>query len=376
MWQTSLAREPIRPRGFRTPIRPSLILEYAVHVVRPATLLPVSRVARTASIVLLLCGPLSAWVAGQPPPPSFLGEADAARIDSLRHASIARVEKGRGGRSLAFKVTLDDGTQGYFKPKQSFSAAHWYSEVAAYYLDRELDLGRVAPTTGRSFAWSELAAAARNDPRVEELHIEPGGRIEGAFIWWIPGGLERLKLGRHWERWVRVQPSLPVTPYQRPVDLRADLNGRPGVREATDPTRPLARAPDPPERAAELSDLIVFDYLVQNVDRWGGNFTNVRTRGRGGPLIYLDNGAGFWLGDQRLSLMERRLRALQRFRRKTVDAVRGLDVDRLADRLRSDPLGPVLNERQLDGLRQRRKAVLAHVDRMISRFGEREVLAW
>jgi len=307
---------------------------------------------------------------------AFLEHPDHERIEALRTAEIAGVNKGKGGRSLAFQITLTDGTRGYFKPKQTFSAAHWYSEIAAYYLDRELGMGRVPPTTGRRFRWSELRAAAGKDPRVSELGIEKDGTVKGAFIWWIPERLERVRLGRGWERWVRVQKSLPVTPYQRPVDYRADLNRRPGIREATDPSRPIAKTPDIDARPAELSDLIVFDYLTQNVDRWGGDFTNVRSRGKGGPLIYLDNGAGFWLGQQRLGLMEARLKALQRFRRSTIDALRALKIDRFASRLRQDPLAPVLNEKQLAGLEQRRRAVLGHVDAMVDRFGEARVFAW
>jgi hypothetical protein len=114
----------------------------------------------------------------------------------------------------------------------------------------------------------------------------------------------------------------------------------------------------------------------QNVDRWGGDFTNVRTRGAGGPLVYLDNGAGFWLGEQRLGLMEARLQALQRFRRSTIEAIRALDIDAFAKRLASDPLAPVLNEKQLDGLRQRRQAVLDHAEGLVARFGEAAVFPW
>ena len=324
---------------------------------------------------------LACWLAfvsahASVPTPSFLGQPDAERIESLRTQPIAEVERGRGGRSLAFKITLADGTQGYFKPKQTFSAAHWYSEVAAYYLDRELGLGRVPPTTGRTFRWSELRAAAGGDSRVSELRISPDGTLQGAFIWWIPEPLKRIRMGRTWERWIRVQRTLPITPYQRPVDYRSDLRGRPGIREAIDPSRPLATEPDREHRPAELSDLIVFDYLTQNVDRWGGDFTNVRSRGTGGPLVYLDNGAGFWLGEQRLGLMEARLKALQRFRRSTVEAVRAFDLNRFREALQSDPLAPVLTEKQLDGVAQRQRAVLGHVDAMVARFGESRVLAW
>ena len=328
--------------------------------------------AFTLLVALFAARPGSA----EAPEPAFLGEPDGVRIASLRESPIAEVKKGKGGRSLAFRITLEDGTKGYFKPKQTFSAAHWYSEVAAYYLDRALGFGRVPPTTGRRFGWDELKGAAGNDDRVAELGIEPDGTLKGAFVWWIPEPLKRLRMGRQWERWVRVQRTLSITPYQRPVDYRADLNRRPGVREATDPSRPLAKSPDTETRPAELSDLIVFDYLTQNVDRWGGDFTNVRTRESGGPLIYLDNGAGFWLGEQRLGLMEARLRALQKFRRSTVEAVRALDVDAFARRLVRDPLAPVLTEKQLEGLRQRRQALLDHVESLVARYGEAAVLAW
>jgi len=334
------------------------------------------QVLRIVPILPLLTLLWSLPGASQAPLGPFLAQTDARVIEALQTADISEVTKGRGGRSLAFKITLVDGTRGYFKPEQTFSAAHWYSEVAAYYLDRELGLGRVPPTTGRRIQWTELKEAAGHDARVTELTIAPDGSVRGAFIWWVPEPLKRIRMGRHWERWLRVQDSLPITPYQRPVDYRADLNHRPGVREATDPGRPIARAPDTEERPAELSDLIVFDYLTQNVDRWGGDYTNVRSRGPGGPLIFLDNGAGFWLGEQRLGLLEARLKALQRFRRSTIEAVRKLDIERFAARLQGDPLAPVLNEKQIAGLAQRRRAVLQHVDTMIARFGETQVLAW
>jgi hypothetical protein len=74
--------------------------------------------------------------------------------------------------------------------------------------------------------------------------------------------------------------------------------------------------------------------------------------------------------------MEARLKAVQRFRRSTVEAVRSLDIERLSARLSADPLAPVLNEKQLDGLAQRKRALLEHVDAMIARFGEARAVPW
>ena len=293
----------------------------------------------------------------------FLGEPDWPMRLALARGEIAEIENGRGGRSLAFKITLADGTKGYYKPEQSFSAAHWYGEVASYYLDRELGLERAIPTIGRALPWEPLRAVAGSDRRVDEVTVQPDGTVRGAFIWWVDGGLEPIAPGTGWERWVRVAGALAVTPYQRPIGWSRGERADDG---------PPTGEPDVPSRPAELSDMILFDYLTTNVDRWGGSFTNVRTRGAGGPLVYLDNGAGFTAGPTaRIPLMDARLEALQRFRRSTVGAIRGLEVARLRERMARDPLAPVLTDRHFEQLAERRRHLLEHVAAVEARFGDR-----
>jgi hypothetical protein len=212
--------------------------------------------------------------------------------------------------------------------------------------------------------WAPLREAAGGDERVDEVIVQEDGTVRGAFIWWIPERLERLSAGRAWDKWVRVEPQLLISPFQRPRDWR-DANV---VTEG----EPAADEPDTAERAGELSDMIVFDYLTTNVDRWGGNFQNVRTRGEGGPLIYLDNGAGFTAGPRgaRVPLMDARLHAIQRFRRNTLARLRQLDRDRLERRMADDPLAPILTDRHLDDLFERRDHVLEHAAAMETEFGE------
>jgi hypothetical protein len=261
----------------------------AAHASKPGTALPdwVHSAVRHPVTV----SPREAETRDVPPPaaPSpavtgFLGSDERAIRESLRSADIVTIEKGHGGRSLSFKIALADGTVGYFKPEQTFSAAHWFSEVAAYYLDRALGFGRVPPALGRRFAWAPLRAAAGGDRRVSEIRPSTDGTVRGAFLWWIPGGLSPIRLGRAWERVVRIEGALGRTPYDRPAM----------VRDGTAGSEQGAMRELPPERASELSDLLIFDYLVQNVDRWGGDFTNVRARANDGPMVFLDNGAGFW----------------------------------------------------------------------------------
>ena len=313
---------------------------------------------------------------------AFFDLPDAPLREAMTSQGIKRVERGRGGRSLGFKITLTDGTKAYFKAEQTFSAANWFGEVAAYHLDRMLGLGRVPCVVSREFLWAELVGAAGNDVRKSEVIVRDG-KVRGAFVAWVAGELTALKQEPGWERWVRVKywPSTSVTPFQRPavwkkqLDLAREQGDDWRTKEERFRRRNLRPEPDRADRPSELSDLIVFDYLTRNLDRWGGDNANVLVRGRSAPLVFLDNGAGFEPGEPRPSLMEARLHAVQRFRRSTIDAVRAFDMARYQERLQSEPVQPVLSASQIDALAQRRQGLLDWVAEMQKVHGE-AIWAW
>jgi len=350
---------------------------------------------------------------GDPPPEGLRGGGwyfevpDGDLRERLATQPIREVKRGYGGRSVAFKITLEDGTQGYYKPEQRFSAAHWWAEVAAYHLDRALGLHRTPPVVSRRLPWATLRAAAPEDARFSEVIVGEDRTVRGCFSFWVPDRLVSMRVGRGWERWVRVQtwPAGAVSPFQRPRVYMEQLAARRGGADAgttpgaaaprpgtstdesglaftTDAAAnerndegtelPLAPArPDDPERAAELSDLLVFDYLTQNTDRWGGGNANVLTRGPGGRIVFLDNAAGFPdTPNDTNGLMEARLRVLQRFRGRTIAALRALDIAQLARRMESEPLAPILSARQLAQLETRRRTLLERVAAMEARFGD------
>jgi len=292
----------------------------------------------------------------------FFGVDDSALRSSLATQPVSSIHKGGGGRSLGFKIALEDGTMGYFKPEQTIHFTHWWAELGAYYLDRELGFGRVPPAVGRRFDWGRLQLYAQTDPRLAEMRPRANGTIRGAFIAWVHEGPVSLPLGRDWEKWVRIDGPIARTPYVPPTfQVRGIV---PNVRfDAPD-------VADDARRPAELSDLLVWDYLIQNADRWGTENANVRTRGRGGPLMFFDNGAGFWPTEQRMPIMERRLTEVQRFRRSTVDALRRFDVAHFRQRIGKDPLAPILDDVMIGGVETRIGVVLEHVDAMRARYGE------
>jgi hypothetical protein len=308
----------------------------------------------------------------------FLGKPEKSILDRLSSGAIARVRRSSVGRSVAFKITLRDGTEGYYKPEQTFSSANWYAELAAYYLDRALGLDRVPPVVSRRLPWSRLRSCTRNKTRFDEVKVADNGTVRGAFIWWLPKRLKELRTDPGWENWIRVEPwqAWRITPFQRPSLYTEELQAwrRHG---GNSPKLFFQQVPEPdqPGRAAELSDMIVFDYLTLNIDRWGGDNANVLTYGGQKRLIFLDNGAGFSPGPPKRGLMEDRLRVLQRFRRSTIEALRSFDIERFGFTLERDRLAPLLADSDLKALEIRRQALLARVDELQKNLGG-EVLAW
>jgi hypothetical protein len=310
---------------------------------------------------------------------SFFGERDDAPLrEALLNGRIKSVEKGRGGRSLGFKLMLDNGEQAYFKADQTFSAANWFGEVASYHLDRMLGIGRVPMVVSRTFPWAVLAPAAGKDVRKAEVIVRGTGDVQGALVSWVKGPrLMPLPHQPGWERWVRVQhwSSGAISPFQRPAVWKQQITMGAISKDERERRRRLRPEPDREDRAAELSDLIVFDYLTRNQDRWGGENANVLIRGLHGPLVFLDNGASFEPGDPRPGLMEARIHTLQRFRRRTIAAVRAFDIERFRARLATEPVQPVLSEAQVAGLVMRRDALLQWVAETESEHGE-AIWAW
>ena len=272
----------------------------------------------------------------------FLGGDDEAILRRICDAPIERIERNRGGSTISFRVFFAGGQRGLFKPQQRAEVANYRAELAAYRMSRLLGLGRVPPACGRAVPREQLqrVADASGDAefsrRVMTELLGRGELVPGALLYWVPGGLEAVP-------------------------------GNEDYRALLDASRPLL--PERTTLAAELSNLILFDFLNDNVDRWsGGNVLRQRATGATppGPMLYMDNGASFSALHDGLGARPQdqaaRLDAVQRFSHGFVRALRGMTEETLRAAMASDPLGPCLSDLQVRAVLARRDRIIRHVD--------------
>lgn len=230
----------------------------------------------------------------QPSGPRFRGELDDKILTRICSAEVKSLRPLGGGASIKLRVTFADGSQAAVKPNQ-VRITRYRAEVAAYRVGRHLGLGVVPPSCVRVFTKEQLVANMPKELRErmdQELLVEPDGTVKTAVIQWVPG-LRNLRL------------------------------------EQADWWRPLLKINEPipagkQKRIAEISVLLLFDYLLLNHDRWsGGNTTEA-----GGDMIFIDQGAGFG-PDKRHGhsrLMLKTLKWSERFPRWLVQALFRLDL--------------------------------------------------
>jgi hypothetical protein len=269
-----------------------------------------------------------------------------ARLALYAHA-VPRAGKSIGHTSIVFRLDFatDAGSlRAAYKPESKRGHKRYRGEVAAYRLAKALHIANVPPATVRVFDRASLAAFLGGGVFDDEV-IDHGGRVYGALMPWIDKlefiGLEAPAERARWKKALQTGADIPETD-------RAQV--------------------------AQISNLIVFDCLTGNWDRWSG--AQIGIERVTGALLFVDNDAAFFdpippAFNAQMAL----LKGIDRFSRALVDRVRHLDALALADALgEEEPGTPLLAPRVLAAADDRRKAVLAEIDRKISAFGDPAVL--
>lgn len=278
----------------------------------------------------------------------------------LRSLSTARPVSLRtvGTTSLVFKLDLEGSIDAAFKPASKRHPQGYRAEVAAFRIGRALGMDNVAPAVPRAFPRSQLDAWVPGFERaafgkLAAEFLESDGQVPGVAIYWIP---EMYEMGidtgdgiRQWRRWL-------------------------SQRDPDGPSRDRSKLV-----AAQVSNMIAFDFLIGNWDRWSG--ANAQGDANEKHLFVRDHNVSFFepLPVTQLTKLAQRLREVERFSGAFVRQLKALDEQSLRAALTSsdDPGGfTALTESQIAGVLDRRKTLLSYLAALIDRFEEQNVLAF
>jgi hypothetical protein len=284
----------------------------------------------------------------------FLGVKDDILTAPLLGADLVRARYNRGGSSISLRLDFADGSRAAFKPDQVNLWSVPRKEIAAYRLSRLLGLEAVPPAVGRAFTLVELVA--KLDPvspeQVARLRAEAtvreDGTVAGELSYWIP---------------VIVDAALDGVPIDSPDGVGA------WRRYLT------AGAPEPYSARhllPQISNMLVFDYLINNPDRFSGSNTKASPDGR--TLFFMDNTLSFGStleGAKTRAYLEK----TQKLSRSLVRRVRDLDEATLRRVMgAAGPYERVLGDEEIVAVLHRRERFLEYVEALVAAHGEGAVL--
>lgn len=299
-----------------------------------------------AALLLVACSRRSEPGAPPAPPPSAAPSASTATPADASSAPVVdagadpcapvpdpRTATTIGHTSVVFKVVLPDGRKAAWKPDALKRRGRYRGEVAAYRLGVALGLAaNVPPACVQSFSTKALTSALAGDSHGMNLLVDEvvtdGPTIHGALIPWVEG--------------------LQLWPLEKDP-ARTDVRG--WLRDA-----PIPEAMR--DRARQASDLVIFDHLTTNWDRYSGG--NVGLDRTGATVLFIDNDAAFMSSPPASSLAasRSRLAATTRFSRQLVQRLTDLDEASLAKAIGDEDDHPLLDAAAVHGLELRRQEIL------------------
>lgn len=305
---------------------------------------------------------------------------DDGRIDAIEALG--------GGRSISLKLVRAGKNVYAFKPAQVEWEDGWRSEIAAY---RFCEIVRC----NFEIPWSATARVSREDfeelygmetlkqrnyaERFEDLNwvteAGPDGvqreYLYGVIKDWVPSFTEwPIEYTHVWEPWLRASTSvealdLPLERALEPLGLyKSGLYARRIEAHASAATTRSI--------AAQLSDMLVFDYLTNNWDRFSRveEYYGVNTHFAHGRFVSIDNGACFHL--QSSTRVDARFEPVERFSRSLVVALQMLERSWLDPIL--FPNASVSELDRLDVFWTRHMDLLARVEELVESRGEADIL--
>ena len=288
----------------------------------------------------------------------FLGIKDEILVQPLLDRVVTRVKYNRGGSSISLRLDFEGGWRAAFKPDQINQQTVPRKEIAAYRVSRLLGLEAVAPAVARRFTMQEILDKIDDGSRdmvgriQTETTVDEEGTIVGELSWWIPIIVD-AKLEN-----VTIDSPEGMTAWHKYLTVGAP-----------EPYSGRALLP-------QISNMVVFDYLINNSDRWSGS--NAKASPDGKTLFFMDNTLAFGPVPEGSPKVRTVLEKVQKYSRQLVRRVRTLGEPDLRAAMTSDtgPYERLLSENEIAAVLYRREAYLNYVDGLVEQFGEAEVLCY
>lgn len=287
------------------------------------------------------------------------GASDEELLAPLRGSAVTGTRINQGGTTLSLRVDFASGGRAAFKPDQVHPGSQPRREIAAFVVDRLLGIGRVPPAAAISVSLEQLVAASAPAIRGEvsaRLRAEARpkrGELRGAASWWIPE-IKVAAIGKH-----PIDSTDGIVTWKRYLAIGAK------------------RPEEVVSLVSAISDMVLFDFLIDNSDRWSGG--NARTSPDGQILYFMDNTMSFSTRRQGHTRTATYLRRVHQFSRRLVQEVRALTRERLVAALAAADdagLGPLLTEAELDAVMARHALAVEYLDALIAEHGEDAVLVF
>ncbi len=271
----------------------------------------------------------------------FRGRSEDEWIQLMTERPAVRVRERFHSTMFVFHIELEGGVEVSFQPAAPGQEHFWRHEIVSYHLARLLGIeNRVPPTVGRRFPQQVFGRHLAGT----NIIVDRQGMVAGSASVWMPvlnsARMHLLPARRQWSSWMN--PANPL-----PEEFR--------------------------ERARQVSEVLVFDYLAANYDRW--NCCNI-TVDEHDNLVFRDNDAG-WVP----SVINRITSptVVRRVPRYLYESLQRVTPEMVRDAAARDPMyreRRLVNPEALAGYALRRQSLLESLRRQIARHGEAAVLAW
>ncbi len=311
--------------------------------------------------------------------PSLHAEPKQLIVDQ----DITHLKRIGGGSSLVYKLLKNKETVAAFKPFQERGQSNYRAEIAAYRLCPLIRCGFDIPTNIPVYfdfkSFSGLYARLASNPKEEFTEIIPTRlpdntfRVDGTYKDWIPDFADfPIEFTNIWRPWLNSGTSRQDLEAPLSQILPEIAKRHKGGSKFADKLSPHIQNTTQYELARQISNLLVFDFLINNWDRFSGSPTlyGVNCQIAHGRFMSIDNGAGFPVTPS--PKPDKHLHEITRFSRLTYNAIQALAQDKQKV---NDSLFPNPSDREKERLEtfwKQREIYLNYVQKCIDQNGEAE----